>query len=154
MTVIRRPAGAPTGGQFAPAAHPEGDVALGPAGPAVLAVHPQDLGLEVFDWTPERIDELLADLTATESDLLEVVDSPAVNARALNRLSEHDRPEPVRLAVAMSSAPGAADRAAEDPSPLVRAASLAGWDLSEGARRRVDADSHVRAVLTALTDAA
>jgi hypothetical protein len=53
----------------------------------------------------------------------------------------------VRLAAVNTGYAGTADRAAEDPNPLVRAAALAGYDLSDDNRQRLGRDTKVRRVI-------
>ena len=56
----------------------------------------------------------------------------------------------VRHAVAASFHAGAAARAAADPSPVVRAVAIGGWDLDEATRANLANDAEVAEVLGVL----
>lgn len=76
--------------------------------------------------------------------------SPFVTVDELNEMLDHSQPLSVRAAVARMPYPGVAEKASHDPSPLVRALSHEGWDLSEQSRRRLSQDPQVAGVLRAL----
>ncbi|MBG0738678.1 hypothetical protein IV500_04485 [Paeniglutamicibacter antarcticus] len=134
MSTNRVPKGVRGGGQFAASAHTE------------PALHIADTDLpSVGDADVEQIRTL-----AQSSDPLvraEVTSSIRVPDDVLERLSEADQPTSVRLAAVNTGYAGTADRAAEDPHPLVRAAALAGWDLSDTNRERLTSDPKVQRVM-------
>ncbi|MGC0252684.1 hypothetical protein [Pseudactinotalea sp. Z1748] len=76
--------------------------------------------------------------------------SPGVTVDELNDMLDHSQPLSVRAAVARTPYPGVARTASHDPSPLVRALALDGWDLPEGDRKRLESDDQVSQLLRAL----
>ncbi|MCC3292829.1 hypothetical protein [Arthrobacter sp. zg-Y1110] len=124
--------GVPTGGQFAASTHGEPLVRIAPAA-----------------GFPDLREAGLAEVRvlARSSDPLvraEVTSSPVVPDDVLEELSARDQPAAVRLAVVNTGYAGTADRAAEDPNPIVRASAFSSWDLSETGRRRLAGDSEVQ----------
>lgn len=117
----RQPKGQPTGGQFTQAALPASGLSL-------------------------RCEQVEQKATATERTAY----SPFVTVDELNEMLDHSQPLSVRAAVARMPYPGVAEKASHDPSPLVRALSHEGWDLSAQSRRRLSQDSQVAGVLRAL----
>lgn len=81
-------------------------------------------------------------MTATRAD---------VRPDELNDMLDPGQPVPVRAAAARCPYPGVAERAANDPSPYVRALASAGWDLSEQARSQLARDRQVQGLLAALS---
>lgn len=134
MPTNRVPKGVRSGGQFAASAHTE---------PQLSITEPDFPSVGDAD-----VDQLRA--LAESSDPLvraEVTSSIRVPDDVLERLSEADQPASVRLAAVNTGYAGTADRAAEDPHPLVRAAALAGWDLSDTNRERLNRDPKVQRVM-------
>jgi hypothetical protein len=130
----RVPKGVRGGGQFAASAHTEPEL------------HIADTDLpSVGDADVDKLRAL-----AESNDPLvraEVTSSIRVPDDVLERLSEHDQPTAVRLAAVNTGFAGTGDRAAEDPHPLVRAAALAAWDLSDTNRDRLTHDPKVQRVM-------
>lgn len=134
MPTNRVPKGVRSGGQFAASAHTEPAVSINDADfPSV-----GDADVDQIRALAESNDPLVR---------AEVTSSIRVPDDVLERLSEADQPTAVRLAAVNTGYAGTADRAAEDPSPLVRAAALAGWDLSDTNRERLDHDPKVQRVM-------
>lgn len=134
MPTNRVPKGVRSGGQFAASAHTEPAVNINDADfPSV-----GDADVDQIRALAESNDPLVR---------AEVTSSIRVPDDVLERLSEADQPTAVRLAAVNTGYAGTADRAAEDPSPLVRAAALAGWDLSDTNRERLDHDPKVQRVM-------
>lgn len=134
MSTNRVPKGVRGGGQFTASPHAE---------PALGAMD-QDFP-SVGDASVEELRIL-----ASSADPLvraEVTSSIRVPDDVLEKLAEPDQPTAVRLAAVNTGYAGTADRAAEDPDPLVRAAALAGWDLSQQNRERLDSDRTVQRVM-------
>lgn len=134
MSTNRVPRGIRGGGQFAASAHTEPVVDIN--GPAFPSVGDAD------------VDQLRA--LAGSSDPLvqaEVTSSIRVPDDVLEHLSEAGQPTSVRLAAVNTGYAGTADRAAEDRHPLVRAAALASWDLSDTNRERLNHDPKVQRVM-------
>lgn len=113
----RDPKGVSTGGRFAREEHVEAPISLGRVAPPVA---PEALQLEAS--------------------------SPNLSLSDWERFSSHDQPSGVRLAAANSLRPGAADRAAEDPDPIVRMSAVGGWDLSPANERRLSQDPMVQRI--------
>lgn len=134
MPTNRVPKGVRSGGQFAASAHTEPHVSINDTDfPSV-----GDADVEKIRALAESNDPLVR---------AEVTSSIRVPDDVLERLSESDQPTAVRLAAVNTGYAGAADRAAEDPHPLVRAAALAGWDLSDTNRDRLNHDPKVQRVM-------
>jgi hypothetical protein len=134
VTTNRVPKGVRGGGQFAASAHTEPRVSINDADfPSV-----GDADVEQLRALAESNDPLVR---------AEVTSSIRVPDDVLERLAEADQPAAVRLAAVNTGYAGTADRAAEDPDPLVRAAALAGWDLSETNRERLNHDPKVQRVM-------
>jgi hypothetical protein len=139
----RKPAGVPSGGQFAAKSNPESDVTLDSA----YAAHPSRLpSLEAI--ASADADRLWAYIHHSE---------PLVRADAANNLAvTHDQldqladpavqPFEVRASVARLLYPGVANRAASDPDPVVRAIALDGWDLTNTVRDELERDEVVQRV--------
>ena len=83
--------------------------------------------------------------------LAELTSSPRIPDDVLERLADHQQPTSVRLAAVQTGYAGTGDRAATDPSPLVRAVALSAWDLSEEHREAIGNDRSVQKVLEALS---
>lgn len=132
MNPNRVPEGVPAGGQFAAAPHGESIVSIAPAAgfPDVREAGPAELRLLARSSDP--------------SVRAEVTSSPVIPDDVLEELSDHSQAPAVRLAAVNTGYAGTADRAAGDPSPIVRASALASWDLSETGRRRLDKDPEVQ----------
>lgn len=81
----------------------------------------------------------------------ELTSSPRIPDDVLERLADHRQPTAVRLAAAQTGYAGTGDRAATDPSPLVRAVALTAWDLSAEHREAIGNDRSVQKVLEALS---
>jgi hypothetical protein len=130
----RVPKGVRSGGQFAASAHTE----------PLVSINDTDFP-SVGD---ADVDQLRA-LAESNDPLVraEVTSSIRVPDDVLERLSEADQPASVRLAAVNTGYAGTADRAAADPDPLVRAAALAGWDLSDTNRERLNHDPKVQRVM-------
>lgn len=133
MPTNRVPKGVVSGGQFAASAHTE---------PAV-SINDTDFP-SVGD---ADVDQLRA-LARSNDPLVraEVTSSIRIPDDVLENLSE-DEQTAVRLAAVNTGYAGTADRAAEDRHPLVRAAALAAWDLSETHRERLTHDPKVQRVM-------
>jgi hypothetical protein len=130
----RVPKGVRGGGQFAASAHTE---------PAVNITEADFPSVGDAD-----VDHLRA-LAESNDPLVraEVASSIRVPDDVLEKLAEPAQPAAVRLAAVNTGYAGTADRAAEDPHPLVRAAALAGWDLSDTNRERLSHDPKVQRVM-------
>lgn len=134
MPTNRVPKGVRSAGQFAASAHTEPDVHINaPDFPSV-----GDADVDQLRALAESNDPLVR---------AEVTSSIRVPDDVLERLSEADQPASVRLAAVNTGFAGTADRAAEDRHPLVRAAALAGWDLSDLHRERLAQDPKVQRVM-------
>lgn len=134
MSTARVPRGIRTGGQFSASPHTE---------PAVSIAN-SDFP-SVGDAGVDEIRDL-----ANSSDPLvraEVTSSIRVPDDVLEKLAEADQPTAVRLAAVNTGYAGTGDRAAGDRHPLVRAAALASWDLSETNRERLAHDPKVQRVM-------
>lgn len=134
MPTNRVPKGVRSGGQFAATARTE---------PAVSIKEPDFPSVGDAD-----VDELRS--LASSSDPLvraEVTSSVRVSDDILEKLAEPDQPAAVRLAAVNTGYAGTADRAARDRHPLVRASALAGWDLSDDNRERLNHDPKVQRVM-------
>jgi hypothetical protein len=130
----RVPKGVRSGGQFAASAHTEPEVHIADTDfPSV-----GDADVDQLRALAESNDPLVR---------AEVTSSIRVPDDVLERLAEADQPAAVRLAAVNTGYAGTADRAAEDPDPLVRAAALAGWDLSDHHRERLNHDPKVQRVM-------
>ncbi|MCC3299472.1 hypothetical protein [Arthrobacter caoxuetaonis] len=132
MNPNRVPEGVPSGGQFAAAPHGEPIVSIAPAA-----------GFPDIREAGQAQLRLLA-RSADPAVRAEVTSSPVVPDDVLEELSSHTQAPAVRLAVVNTGYAGTAERAAEDPSPIVRASALASWDLSEIGRRRLEKDPEVQ----------
>lgn len=129
--------GVPTGGRWAANEHREAQVQVG-------TVHPFP------SVATANVDEI-RELAATSKDplvLAELTSSPQIPEDVLEQLADPAQDTSVRLAVVNTGYAGTADRAADDPHPLVRAAAYFGWDLSEAKRRRLAADHKVQRVMS------
>lgn len=134
MPTNRVPKGVRSGGQFAASSHTEPAVSINDTDfPSV-----GDADVEQLRALAESNDPLVR---------AEVTSSIRVPDDVLERLAEADQPASVRLAAVNTGYAGTADRAAEDPHPLVRAAALAGWDLSDKNRERLNHDPKVQRVM-------
>ena len=134
MPTNRVPKGLRGGGQFAASAHTEPAVSINDADfPSV-----GDADVDQLRALSESSDPLVR---------AEVTSSIRVPDAVLERLSAPDQLPAVRLAAVNTGYAGTADRAAEDPHPLVRAAALAGWDLSDSHRERITHDLKVQRVM-------
>ncbi|MET4144033.1 hypothetical protein [Arthrobacter sp. UYCo732] len=134
MPTNRVPKGVRSGGQFAASAHQEPKLSI------IDADFPS-----VGDADVDQIRSL-----AESNDPLvraEVTSSIRVPDDVLERLSQSDQPASVRLAAVNTGYAGTGDRAAEDRHPLVRAAALAAWDLSDAHRERLTHDPKVQRVM-------
>lgn len=134
MPTNRVPKGVRGGGQFAASARTEPDITID--APEFPSVGDAD------------VDQLRA-LAASNDPLIraEVTSSIRVPDDVLEELAGHDQPTAVRMAAVGTGYAGTADRAADDPDPLVRASALAGWDLSDANRERLTGDSKVQRVM-------
>ncbi|MBT2550487.1 hypothetical protein [Arthrobacter sp. ISL-65] len=134
MPTNRVPKGVRSGGQFAASAHMEPDLSI--------------TNTDFPSVGDADVDQLRA-LSESSDPLVraEVTSSIRVPDDVLERLAEADQPPSVRLAAVNTGYAGTADRAAEDPHPLVRAAALAGWDLSDTHRERLTHDPKVQRVM-------
>lgn len=133
MPTNRVPKGVVSGGQFAASAHTEPSVSINDTDfPSV---------------GDADVDQLRA-LARSNDPLVraEVTSSIRIPDDVLESLSEDDQTA-VRLAAVNTGYAGTADRAAEDRHPLVRAAALAAWDLSETHRERLTHDPKVQRVM-------
>lgn len=133
MPTNRVPKGVRSGGQFAASAHTEPLVSIDADFPFV-----GDADVDQLRALSESNDPLVR---------AEVTSSIRVPDDVLERLAEADQPAAVRLAAVNTGYAGTADRAAADPDPLVRAAALAGWDLSDTNRERLNHDPKVQLVM-------
>ncbi|GAA4033877.1 hypothetical protein GCM10023063_17170 [Arthrobacter methylotrophus] len=133
MPTNRVPKGVRSGGQFAASAHTEPLVSIDTDFPSV-----GDADVEQLRALAESNDPLVR---------AEVTSSIRVPDDVLERLAEADQPASVRLAAVNTGYAGIADRAATDPDPLVRAAALSGWDLSDHHRERLSHDPKVQRVM-------
>lgn len=126
-------------GRFAKHLFGESNVTVGPAPslPDLAGAGPDDIRALSASSDPA----VLAELTA----------SPAISDDVLEKLQAPSQPTAVRLAAVSTGYAGTADRAARDPHPLVRAAALVGWDLSEDSRTRLANDHRVRHALQAIS---
>lgn len=138
MSTSRVPKGVRSGGQFSATARSE--PTLGAADTAFPSIGDADV-------------DQLRQLAASPDPLIraEVTSSIRVPDDVLEDLARADQPTAVRLAAVNTGYAGTADRAAEDPDPLVRAAALAGWDLSETNRERLAGDVKVQRVMGLIT---
>lgn len=134
----RVPKGVRGGGQFAASAHMEPDLSITNA--------------EFPSVGDADVDQLRA-LSESSDPLVraEVTSSIRVPDDVLERLAEADQPPAVRLAAVNTGYAGTADRAANDPQPLVRAAATAGWDLSEANRERLSHDPEVQQIIRTIS---
>ncbi len=128
--------GVPTAGRWTAGEHQEPQVHVGaePAFPSVASA---------------GVEEIRA-LAATSKDpivLAELTSSPVIPDDVLEQLAATDQDTSVRLAAANTGYAGTADRAAEDPHPLVRAVAYSSWDLSDANRRRLGSDRKVQHVM-------
>lgn len=83
------------------------------------------------------------------ADAVELADSAAradTSREDWERLSSPEQPAAVRLAAASSLRAGAADRAAEDPDPVVRMAAVGAWDLSAENEKNLSEDPEVQRI--------
>ena len=97
--------------------------------------------------------DTIREIARSTSDPLvkaELTSNPRIPDDVLEELADPSERVDVRLAVANTGYPGAADRAAKDPHPLVRASAYGSWDLSEENRKRLAEDPGVKKVLSAL----
>lgn len=138
MPTNRVPKGVRGGGQFAASAHMEPDLSIADADfPSV-----GDADVDQLRALAESNDPLVR---------AEVTSSVRVPDDVLERLAEADQPPSVRLAAVNTGYAGTADRAANDPHPLVRAAATAGWDLSEANRERLKHDPEVQRIMRTIS---
>ncbi len=77
----------------------------------------------------------------------EVASSVYVTDELLEEMAQSDQPVEARLAAVQTMYGGTADRAADDPSPIVRAAAYTNWDLSEKKRSQLDTDPGVQRLI-------
>lgn len=123
-------------GRFTATAHGEGNVTVG--GHASFP--------DVEGATPDQ----LRDIAARSQDpevLAELTSSPAIPDDVLEQLADPAQDTSVRLAAAQTGYAGTADRAAQDPNPVVRAVAAYGWDLSQHNRTRLRHDHGVQRFL-------
>lgn len=137
MNPVRVPEGVPAGGQFAASTRSEPRVSIAPAAagfPRIEEAGPAEVRV----------------LSRSDDPLVraEAASSPVITDDVLEELAAHHQPPAVRLAAVHTGYAGTADRAAHDPSPIVRASALASWDLSETGRRRLARDSEVQRFMT------
>ena len=122
MPQARQPKGRPTGGEFA-------------------ETRRASAGIQLDSATAVGGDTYIAEQSAYD---------PAVSTEELNQMLDHSQPVTVRAAAARTPYPGVARVASRDPSPLVRALALDGWDLPEEDRKRLEEDDQVAHLLSVL----
>lgn len=73
------------------------------------------------------------------------------SAYELDRMQDFDRPVLSRLSAVGTGYAGTAQRAAGDPSPVVRAGALNGWDLPAHSQRQLQRDREVHRVIAVIS---
>jgi hypothetical protein len=127
--------GVPTAGRFAPGERTEPAIHVGPDSELPNVATASVAEVRTLAHSKDPI--VLAELTS----------SPVIPDDVLEQLADPAQDTSVRLAAVNTGYAGTADRAAEDPNPLVRAAALAGYDLSDDNRQRLGRDTKVRRVI-------
>lgn len=127
--------GVPTAGRFAPGERTEPAIHVGPDSELPNVATASVAEVRTLANSNDPI--VLAELTS----------SPVIPDDVLEQLADPAQDTSVRLAAVNTGYAGTADRAAEDPNPLVRAAALAGYDLSDDNRQRLGRDTKVRRVI-------
>lgn len=133
MDRVRKPPGTPSGGQFAATRHQESDLVIGidtPTDDEIAASVGRDLDAVVAHPDPEIRIIATANAFITDEHLT-------------NLLDPGSQPVEVRWATARLPFPGIAEVASKDPHPVVKAAALDEWDLSDERRRELEADDDV-----------
>lgn len=122
-------------GRFTATTHGEGNVTVG--GKASFP--------DVEGATPDQ----LRDMARSQDPvvLAELTSSPSIPDDVLEQLADPSQETSVRLAAAQTGYAGTADRAAHDPSPMVRAVAAYGWDVSDHNRNRLRHDHGVQKFL-------